>query len=184
MVRVAIEQRDEGESISFFSRPLTAAPAPAARRHEKPRRPNKKRVEKRMMWRISCEARQAADINGQQQPALQDRRKGSGSRTSPAASSQGECQQVPDLKPCMLLTVTTASRTSSQPTQLDQPHQTAALMQRRWQEQRQLRQWFPSGSHHQLQRRQEGQGRPKPPLYRPQLSLRARPVSSRSSHRN
>ena len=118
--RVTIEQRDEGESISFFSRPLAAGQATAARRHRKPRRPNKKRVEKRMMWRSS-------QLPMDSSSRLHVRRKGSGSRTSLAASSQGECQQ----------SVSQQSVSSSQQAQLDQPHQAAALMQRRWQWQKQ-----------------------------------------------
>ena len=99
--RVTIEQRDEGESISFFSRPLAAGPATAARRHRKPRRPNKKRVEKRMMWRSSRVARQAAVTNGQQQPAprqeerqrQQDISSSQQSRRVPAVSQPAVSQQ-------------------------------------------------------------------------------------------
>ena len=53
--RVVFEQLPAGETISFFSRPMAAAPAAARWQKRNPPRksrgPNKKRAEKKKLWR-------------------------------------------------------------------------------------------------------------------------------------
>ena len=81
--RVVFEQHPTGESISFFSRPMAAAPA-AARETGKPRkqrRPNQKRRDKKALWKRARDQRQAA-ASGQQLRGQADRQR----QPAPASS--------------------------------------------------------------------------------------------------
>ena len=88
--RVVFEQHPTGESISFFSRPMAAAPA-AARETGKPRkqrRPNQKRRDKKALWKRACDQKQAA-ASGQQLRGRADKQR------QPVPASSQQLQQAP-----------------------------------------------------------------------------------------
>ena len=122
--RVVFEQHPTGESISFFSRPMAAAPA-AARETGKPRkqrRPNQKRRDKKALWKRARDQRQAA-ASGQQLRGRADRQR------QPAPASSQQLQQAPVRAAAAARTRQPAAASSHSPQQQQQTaHRTWAAM--------------------------------------------------------
>jgi len=86
--KFSTEQRPNGETITFFSRP----PAAAKGRQKKPRPPNKQRLEKDRSWRESRSSTSAS--NSQQQRRAPTSRSSQQQPQAPARSRSQQQQQA------------------------------------------------------------------------------------------
>ena len=93
--KLVIEQRQDGEHISLFSRPMAATTAAASsdRRRKRPRKPNQKRLDRQARRRGDRSSQQEQARHAQGDPSDRQRYPATQTRQQPAADAFASLQQ-------------------------------------------------------------------------------------------